>query len=79
MRLYDDRDWMDGNPNDFLFVPPGGVHGFRNEADEPASVLVLFAPSAPREHYLEDIPQLADLADDERLDWFIANDDHFVE
>ncbi len=40
-------------PNDFLYVPPGGIHGFRNEADEPASILMLFAPGAPREYYFE--------------------------
>jgi quercetin dioxygenase-like cupin family protein len=49
MKLYDGKDWLDGRQGDFLDVPPGGVHGFRNEADEPASVLMLFAPGAPRE------------------------------
>ncbi|MDT5153073.1 MAG: hypothetical protein QOI01_4806 [Mycobacterium sp.] len=79
MRLYDGRDWIDGGQGDFLFVPPGGVHGFRNEADAPASILMLFAPGAPREHYFEGLAQLGDLTDDERRDWFIANDNHFVE
>ena len=53
MKLYDGNDWIDGHPHDFLYVPPGGIHGFRNEADEPASVLMLFAPGAPREAYFE--------------------------
>ena len=44
IKLYDGTDWIDGHPNDFLYVPPGGIHGFRNEADEPASILMLFAP-----------------------------------
>jgi quercetin dioxygenase-like cupin family protein len=79
MRLYDGRDWIDGGQGDFLFVPPGGVHGFRNEDDEPASVLMLFAPGAPREHYFEGLAQLADLDDDERREWFIKNDNFFVE
>jgi hypothetical protein len=60
-------------------VPPGGVHGFRNEADEPASILMLFAPGAPRERYLEDIGQLADLTDAERREWFIRHDSFFIE
>ena len=59
IKLYDGTDWIDGHPNDFLYVPPGGIHGFRNEADEPASILMLFAPGAPREHYFEGIAQLA--------------------
>ena len=41
-----------GIQGDFLYVPPGGIHGFRNEADEPASFLMLFAPGAPREALL---------------------------
>src|SRR3954471_14658645 len=78
MKLYDGTDWKDGNQGDFLYVPPGGVHGFRNEADEPASILMLFAPGAPREHYFEGLAQLGELTDDERRDWFIANDNYFV-
>lgn len=55
------------------------MHGFRNEADEPASILILFAPGAPRERYFEDIAQLADLTDDERREWFIRHDSFFIE
>ncbi len=58
MELYDGRDWVDAATGDFLYVPPGGVHGFRNVADEPASILMLFAPGAPREHYFEGLAQL---------------------
>jgi hypothetical protein len=53
VKLYDGRDWIDGHQGDFVYVPPGGVHGFRNEAGEPASILMLFAPGAPREAYFE--------------------------
>ena len=66
-------------PNDFLYVPPGGIHGFRNEADEPTSILMLFAPGAPREHYFEGFAQLGDLTDEERREWFIANDNFFID
>ena len=79
MRLYDGTDWTDGNPNDFLFVPPGGIHGFSNEADELASMLILFAPGAPREAYFEGMAQLAELTDEERAEWFVKNDNIFVE
>jgi quercetin dioxygenase-like cupin family protein len=37
MRLFDGGDWVDGHTGDYLYLPPGGLHGFRNEADEPAS------------------------------------------
>ena len=79
LKLYDGSDWIDGHPNDFLYVPPGGVHAFRNEADEPTSFLILFAPGAPREAYFEGMAQLADLTDEERAEWFIKNDNFFVE
>ena len=79
VKLYDGNDWIDGHPNDFLYVPPGGIHGFRNEADEPTSILMLFAPGAPREHYFEGFAQLGDMTDDERRDWFVKNDNFFVE
>jgi quercetin dioxygenase-like cupin family protein len=58
VRLYDGRRWTDGAPGDFLHVPEGGVHGFRNDADEPASMLILFAPGAPRERYFEELSEI---------------------
>ena len=76
--LYDGTEWADGHTGDFLYVPPGGIHGFRNEADEPASLLMLFSPGAPREHYFEGLTQLGELTDEERREWFIKNDNHFV-
>ncbi len=47
IRLYDGRRWVDGEPGDFLHVPEGGLHGFRNESGQPASLLILFSPGAP--------------------------------
>ena len=76
--LYNGTEWVDGGPNDFLYAPPGGIHGFRNEADAPASILMLFAPGAPREHYFEGLAHLGELTDGERREWFAKNDNHFV-
>lgn len=78
MKLHDGRDWVDARPGDFLYVPPGGVHGFHNAADAPASILILFAPGAPREAYFEGLPALADMTDDERREWFILHDNTWV-
>lgn len=78
VRLYDGNDWRDGNQGDFLYVPRGGIHGFRNEADAPTSLLMLFAPGAPREAYFEGFAQLADLTDEERAEWFVKNDNYFL-
>lgn len=79
IELYDGTNWIDGVQGDFLFVPPGGVHGFRNQADDPASILMPFAPGAPREHYFEGLAELGGLTDDERRQWFVANDNYFLE
>ena len=59
VRLHDGERWLDGGPGDFLHVPEGGVHGFRNESGEPASMLLLFTPGAPREDYFETIADAA--------------------
>lgn len=53
VRLYDGRAWVDAAPGDFLHVPAGGIHAFRNESGVRASMLMLFTPGAPREAYFE--------------------------
>jgi mannose-6-phosphate isomerase-like protein (cupin superfamily) len=59
VQLYDGRRWTDAGPGDFLFVPEGGIHGFRNTSGQPASMLLLFAPGAPREEYFETLAEWA--------------------
>ncbi|WP_367135549.1 cupin domain-containing protein [Saccharothrix sp. HUAS TT1] len=44
VRLYDGETWVNATAGDFLYVPEGGVHAFRNDSDDPASMLILFAP-----------------------------------
>jgi mannose-6-phosphate isomerase-like protein (cupin superfamily) len=60
VRLFDGRQWFDAHPGDFDFVPEGGLHGFRNESGAEASLLILFAPGAPREAYFEGLVELAE-------------------
>ena len=43
------------------------------------ATLMLFAPGAPREAYFEGFAHLADMTDEERREWFIENDNYFVE
>jgi mannose-6-phosphate isomerase-like protein (cupin superfamily) len=82
VRLYDGDGWLDATAGDFLFVPEGGVHGFRNESGEAASMLLLFTPGAPREDYFE---TLADAARREAMtpeDWtefFLRHDTFWVD
>lgn len=42
----------------FLYVPPGGVHGFRNDSGAPASMLILFTPGVARENYFEELGEI---------------------
>ena len=60
VQLYDGTKWFDGRPGDFDYVPEGGLHGFRNESGSPASLLILFAPGAPREAYFEGLVEMAE-------------------
>ncbi|MFF5174271.1 cupin domain-containing protein [Micromonospora sp. NPDC000089] len=78
VRLYDGERWVDATAGDFLYVPEGGVHGFRNESGEPASMLLLFAPGAPREAYFEGLAGLAAMSDDERAAFFVEHDTYWV-
>lgn len=74
VRLYDGDKWMDARAGDFLFVPEGGVHAFRNESGEAASMLILFAPGAPREEYFENVGTAGGLTDEERVAFFLRHD-----
>jgi mannose-6-phosphate isomerase-like protein (cupin superfamily) len=59
VQIYDGRTWVDTRPGDFIHVPEGGIHGFRNASSEPASMLIHFAPGAPREGYFEGLAEFA--------------------
>jgi mannose-6-phosphate isomerase-like protein (cupin superfamily) len=74
VRLFDGEQWADGKPGDFLYVPEGGVHGFSNESGEPASMLILFAPGAPREGYFEGLAGPGALSESEREAFMLRHD-----
>ncbi len=76
--LFDGSGWVDGSPGDFLYVPQGGVHGFRNESGEPATMLILFTPGAPREDYFERVHTLSSMSPEEREEFFVRHDTFWV-
>jgi mannose-6-phosphate isomerase-like protein (cupin superfamily) len=81
VRLFNGDRWIDAKAGDFLFVPEGGVHGFQNDFDEPSSMLILFAPGAPREGYFEAIAARAagqKYSDEEWKKICIDHDNYFV-
>jgi mannose-6-phosphate isomerase-like protein (cupin superfamily) len=81
VRLYDGSRWLDGGPGDFLHVPEGGIHGFRNESGEIASMLLLFTPGAPREDYFETLADAARRTAMDEAGWsdfFLRHDTFWV-
>ena len=44
LTVYADGAWRPYSAGDFALVHEHGVHGFRNDGDEPADFLILFAP-----------------------------------
>jgi mannose-6-phosphate isomerase-like protein (cupin superfamily) len=78
VRIYDGRRWIDCGPGDFVHVPEGGVHGFRNESGQPAAMLLHFAPGAPREDYFEGLPEMAGASEEARAEFFLRHDTFWV-
>lgn len=81
VRLFNGERWIDARAGDFLYVPEGGIHGFHNESDEPASMLLLFAPGAPREGYFEALAEKAAgrrFSDEEWTDICLRHDNYFI-
>ena len=80
VRRYDGARWVDARPGDFLHVPPGGVHAFRNESGAPAEMLLLFTPGAPREAYFEELAEIGasgrELSDAERRELLRRHDQY---
>lgn len=82
VQLYDGHGWVDAGPGDFDYVPEGGLHGFRNASGEPVSMLILFAPGAPREAYFEGLVEIAEgrwtPTKDELQAFFVEHDNIYV-
>jgi len=83
VQLYDGKGWVDGSPGDFVYVPEGGVHGFRKDGDAPASMLILFAPGPPREQYFEELAEIIEsgrqLSDKEWTELWARHDQYMVD
>ncbi|WP_086662415.1 cupin domain-containing protein [Lentzea kentuckyensis] len=60
LRLFNGDKWVDAEAGDFLHVPQGGLHAFRNDSDAPVDMLLLFTPGAPREEYFEMVAKVAE-------------------
>lgn len=77
VRIYNGEEWISARSGDFVYVPVGGIHGFKHVDESPASMLLLFAPGAPREGYFETLDELArgrTMTDEERQEFFDRHD-----
>ncbi|MGW1724822.1 cupin domain-containing protein [Streptomyces sp. NPDC002306] len=79
VRLLNGETWVDGREGDFLYVPQGGLHAFRNDSDSLAEMLLLFTPGAPREEFFEKMPEMRDATDAERAEFFDKHDQYFAD
>ncbi|MGW6566503.1 cupin domain-containing protein [Streptomyces sp. NPDC054975] len=79
LELYDGEKWVTGREGDFLHVPVGGLHAFKNVTDEPMSMLMLFSPGAPREEYFEQVAEVARRGPEELKKFRVRHDSYFVE
>ncbi|WP_455362231.1 cupin domain-containing protein [Streptomyces sp. SYSU K21746] len=78
VELFDGDHWTTAGAGDFLYVPVGGLHAFRNSSDEPSSMLMLFSPGAPREEYFERVAEMAQRGGEEFAEFLVRHDSFFV-
>ena len=76
VRLYNGERWVTAGEGDFLHVPPGGLHAFQNDSDDPVSLLLLFTPGAPREEYFEKLGEYAQRGGQELKAFRIRHDQY---
>lgn len=79
LQLFNGERWVTGREGDFLYVPVGGLHAFKNDSDYPVSMLMLFCPGAPREEYFERIAEMRERGGQELEDFLVKHDSFFVE
>ena len=82
VEFYNGSAWLPARAGDFLYVPMGGVHGFRAMSDEPSSMLILFAPGTPREKYFQELAEIRHtgrkMSDEEWAEFLASHDQYSV-
>jgi quercetin dioxygenase-like cupin family protein len=58
LTVYHAGSWDPFGPGDYALVHEGGPHGFRNDGEEWASFLILFAPGIARENFFLEMAEL---------------------
>jgi quercetin dioxygenase-like cupin family protein len=83
LTIYANGAWQPYRPGDYALVHERGVHGFRNDGDEEASFLILFAPGIARENFFAEMAELRrtgrELTPEERTAFYARHDQVMVE
>jgi mannose-6-phosphate isomerase-like protein (cupin superfamily) len=79
MSIFDGDKWIEAQPHDWVHVPIGGIHGFKNRSGEPASMLLHFSPGAPREGYFEGLADIGRMNDEERAAFYLEHDNYWLD
>jgi uncharacterized cupin superfamily protein len=58
LTVFHTGEWQPFGPGDFALVHEGGAHGFRNDGDDEAAFLILFAPGIAREKFFFEMAEL---------------------
>jgi quercetin dioxygenase-like cupin family protein len=58
LTVYHQGSWDPFGPGDYALVHEGGAHGFRNDGDEEAAFLILFAPGIARENFFLEMAEV---------------------
>jgi quercetin dioxygenase-like cupin family protein len=58
LTVYGAGEWRPLGPGDYALVHEGGAHGFRNDGDEEAAFLILFAPGIARENFFLEMAEI---------------------
>lgn len=76
VKVFDGTDWVAARAGDYLYVPEGGIHGFKGS--EHAQMLLSFTPGGPREDYFETLASGRKMSDEERAEFMFRHDNHWV-
>jgi uncharacterized cupin superfamily protein len=58
LALFAGDRWQPCRAGDFALAHERGVHGFRNDSDEPATFLILFTPGIAREAFFAEMAEM---------------------
>ena len=81
VKFFNGEHWVDGTAGDFLYVPRGGIHAFRNDSDATASMVMIFAPGS-REQFFKEAAEIRasgrELTPQEWTDFYARHDQYMV-